>query len=138
MQAAVADALKTKRSVQLATALQKRGGEAGELKKAYDKVQPLQGNVVDLSKLDLSAGSADSTLVVEWMGSGPGGLTRLILDASSPDVLAALKALVVATRTPAGLSAINHAISDSSYAPRRPIKHSSAIDQAPGRWSTLA
>ena len=123
-QAAVADALKTKRSVQLATVLQTRGGEAGELAEVYDKVQPLQGNVVDLSQLDLSAGSADSTLVVEWMKSGPGGLTRLILDASNPDVLAALQTLVAATRTPIDLqlikrSAMNQAPTGESSSTHR-------------------
>ena len=58
--AAVAEALKIKRSVQLAAALQTPGGEAGGLAEAYDRVQRLQGNVVDLSAWDLSQGSADS------------------------------------------------------------------------------
>ena len=44
-------------------------------------VEQLQGNVVDLSGWDLAEeGSADSQLVVAWMASGPGGLTRLVLD----------------------------------------------------------
>ena len=71
-QAAVADALKTKRSVQLATALQKRGGEAGELKKAYDKVQPLQGNVVDLSGWDLADGGSADGCVADLIYRAPG------------------------------------------------------------------
>ena len=80
-QSAVAEALKTKRSVQLAARLRTPGGEAGGLAEAYDRVQRVQGNVVDLSAWDLSQGSADSQLVIAWMTSGPSGLTRLVLDA---------------------------------------------------------
>ena len=101
-QSAVAEALKTKRSVQLATALQTPGGEAGGLAEAYDRVQRLQGNVVDLSGWDLTEeGSADSQLVVAWMASGPGGLTRLVLDApkACAAVVDALHALVAQTQS---------------------------------------
>ena len=100
-QGAVSELLKTKRAVQLATLLQE-----DELARAFDKVQPLQGNVVDLSKWDLSEGSTSSRLVVEWMANGAGGLTRLVLDASKAcaEVLAALHTLVAATKTLIDLS----------------------------------
>ena len=109
-QSAVAEALKTKRSVQLAARLQTRGGEAGGLAEAYGRVQRLQGNVVDLSAWDLrEEGSADSQLVVAWMASGPGGLTRLVLDApkACAAVVAALHALVAQTQSLVDLSVMD-------------------------------
>jgi len=96
-QDAVGEALKAKRSVELAAALQRQGG-IGSLGEAVTKVQPLQGNIVDLSDWDLVEGSAEAQLVVEWMLSVPGGLTRLKLDTSMA-CAGALHKLVAKTMT---------------------------------------
>ena len=80
-QEAVAEALKTKRSVELATLL---GGTGGvELADAMQRVAPLALNIVDLGKWDLAEGSADSKLIDAWMRNIPNGLTRLVIDWST-------------------------------------------------------
>ena len=60
------------------------------------KVAPLQGNVVDLSPLDLGPGGADVVVMSKWMRLNPAGLTRLTLDLKNAcgEVVAALHELV--------------------------------------------
>ena len=75
-QKAVDDALKAKRSVELAAMLVGEGAKGG-LEVAIKRVEPLQGNVVDLSEMALGEGGADVAVVVAWMRSNPSGLSRL-------------------------------------------------------------
>lgn len=111
-QAAVEEALRTKRSVELAAVVvQQAAAEGaadgaardaavgGELAAAMEKAEPLQGNVVDLSKMSLAEGGADVALVVAWMRSSPGGVSRLKVDAPAAcaEVRAALGELVAST-----------------------------------------
>ena len=107
-QKAVDDALKAKRSVELAAMLVGAGAEGG-LEAAIMRVDPLQGNVVDLSKMALGEGGADVAVVVAWMRSNPSGLTRLKIDVPkvSAEVLAALHGLVVQTTTLIDLDALD-------------------------------
>ena len=95
-QEAVAEALKAKRSVELAAAMTEV-----PLEDAMGKVAPLQGNVVDLTPLDLGEGGADVAVVAKWMRFNPAGLTRLTLDVKTVcgDVVAALHELVGRTTT---------------------------------------
>ena len=106
-QKAVDDALKAKRSVELAAMLAVPGAEGG-LEAAIEHVDPLQGNVVDLSKMALGEGGADVAVVVAWMRSNPSGLTRLKIDVpkASAEVVAALHGLVVQTTTLVDLDAM--------------------------------
>ena len=99
-QKAVDDALKSKRSVELAAMLAAAGAKGG-LEAAIKRVEQLQGNVVNLSKMALDEGGADVDVVVEWMHSNPSGLTRLEIDApnASAEVVAALHGLVAQTTT---------------------------------------
>ena len=99
-QKAVDDALKAKRSVELAAMLVVPGAEGG-LEAAIERVDPLQGNVVDLSKMALGEGGAHVAVVVAWMRSNPSGLTRLEIDVpnASAEVVAALHGLVAQTTT---------------------------------------
>lgn len=105
-QAAVEEALRTKRSVELAAVVVQqaegaatRDADTGELAAAMEKAEPLQGNVVDLSKMALAEGGEDVALVVAWMRSHPGGVSRLRVDAPAAcaEVLAALGELVATT-----------------------------------------
>ena len=103
-QQAVDESLKTKRSVELAAAMvsAKAGAPpAGGLEAAIKRVEPLQDNVVDLSKMALGADEADVAVVIEWMRSNPSGLTRLTIDVAkaSVDVVVALHELVAQTTT---------------------------------------
>ena len=97
-QKAVDDALKAKRSVELAAMLAAAGAEGG-LEAAIKRVEPLQGNVVNLSKKALR--DVGVAVVVAWMRSNPSGLTRLEIDApnASAEVVAALQWLVAQTTT---------------------------------------
>ena len=106
-QKAVDDALKAKRSVELAAMLVGEGAEGG-LEAAIKRVEPLQGNVVDLSEMALGEGSADVAFVRAWMDSNPSGLTRLKIDVpkASADVVAALHGLVAQTTTLVDLDAM--------------------------------
>ena len=45
-----------------------------------ERVDQLQGNVVDLTSWDLKEGGADVAVVVAWLKSNPAGLTRLKLE----------------------------------------------------------
>ena len=103
-QKSVDEALKTKRSVELAAMI----AEAGGLEAAIDRVQPLQGNVVDLSEMELGEDGGDVAVVVAWMGSNPSGLTRLKIDVpkASAEVVAALHKLVAQTVTLVDLDAM--------------------------------
>ena len=106
-QKAVDDALKAKRSVELAAMLVGAGAEGG-LEAAIKRVEPLQGNVVDLSQMALGEGGADVAFVLAWMDSNPSGLTRLKIDVpkASADVVAALHGLVAQTTTLVDLDAM--------------------------------
>ena len=106
-QKAVDDALKAKRSVELAAMLVGEGAEGG-LEAAIERVEPLQGNVVDLSQMALGEGGADVAFVVAWMDSNPSGLTRLKIDVpkASAKVVAALHGLVAQTTTLVDLDAM--------------------------------
>ena len=106
-QKAVDDALKAKRSVELAAMLAVPGAEGG-LEAAIERVEPLQANVVDLSEMALGEGGADVAVVVAWMRSNPSGLTRLKIDApkANAEVVAALHALVAQTATLVDLDAM--------------------------------
>ena len=106
-QKAVDDALKAKRSVELAAMLVGAAAEGG-LEAAIERVEPLQGNVVDLSQMALGEGGADVAFVVAWMDSNPSGLTRLKIDVpkASADVVAALHGLVAQTTTLVDLDAM--------------------------------
>ena len=106
-QKAVDDALKAKRSVELAAMLVGAGAEGG-LEAAIKRVEPLQGNVVDLSEKALGEGGADVVVVLAWMCSNPSGLTRLKIDApkASAEVVAALHGLVAQTTTLVDLDAM--------------------------------
>ena len=106
-QKAVDDALKAKRSVELAAMLVGAGAEGG-LEAAIKRVEPLQGNVVDLSQMALGEGGADVAFVVAWMDPNPSGLTRLKIDVpkASADVVAALHGLVAQTTTLVDLDAM--------------------------------
>jgi len=78
-QDAVAEALKTKRTAELAAAF--GAGDASGLASAMERVETLQGNVVELREWDVQTeGSAESRLVEKWMQTNPGGLTRLVVD----------------------------------------------------------
>ena len=103
----VDEALKAKRSVELAAMLVGAGTQGG-LEAAMERVEPLQGNVVDLSEIALGEGAADVAVVVAWMRSNPSGLTRLEIDApnASAEVVAALHALVAQTATLVDLDAM--------------------------------
>ena len=103
-QQAVDESLKTKRSVELAAAMvsAKAGAPpAGGLEAAIKRVEPLQDNVVDLSKMALGEDEADVAVVIEWMRSNPSGLTRLTIDVAkaSVEVVVALHELVAQTTT---------------------------------------
>ena len=106
-QKAVDDALKAKRSVELAAMLVGAGAEGG-LEAAIKRVEPLQGNVVDLSEKALGEGGADVVVVLAWMCSNPSGLTRLKIGApkASAEVVAALHGLVAQTTTLVDLDAM--------------------------------
>ena len=106
-QKAVDDALKAKRSVELAAMLVGAGAEGG-LEAAIKRVEPLQGNVVDLSQMALGEGGADVAFVLAWMDPNPSGLTRLKIDVpkASAKVVAALHGLVAQTTTLVDLDAM--------------------------------
>ena len=106
-QKAVDDALKAKRSVELAAMLVGAGAEGG-LEAAIKRVEPLQGNVVNLSQMALCEGGADVAFVLAWMDSNPSGLTRLKIDVpkASAEVVAALHGLVAQTTTLVDLDAM--------------------------------
>ena len=106
-QKAVDEALKAKRSVELAAMLVGAGAQGG-LEAAIERVEPLQGNVVDLSEMALGEGGADVAVVVAWMRSNPSGLTRLKIDVpkASAEVVAALHGLVAQTTTLVDLDAM--------------------------------
>jgi len=106
-QKAVDDALKAKRSVELAAMLAAAGAEGG-LEAAIKRVEPLQLNVVNLSEMALGEGGADVDFVVAWMRSNPLGLTRLEIDVpnASTEVVAALHGLVAQTTTLVDLNAM--------------------------------
>ena len=95
-QEAVAEALKAKRSVELAATITEV-----PLEEAMAEVAPLQGNVVDLSQLQLGEGGRNVAVVTKWMRSNPGRLTRLTLDVKKAcgGVVAALHELVARTTT---------------------------------------
>ena len=103
----VDEALKAKRSVELAAMLVGAGAQGG-LEAAIERVEPLQANVVDLSEMALGEGGADVAVVVAWMRSNPSGLTRLTINAleASAEVVAALHALVSQTATLVDLDAM--------------------------------
>ena len=71
----------------------------GGLEAAIERVEPLQGNVVNLSGMALGNDGEDVTLIIEWMRSNPSGLTRLKIDAPNAcsEVVAALHGLVAQT-----------------------------------------
>ena len=52
-------------------------GSHGGIESAMGRVEHLQGNVVDLSEMALGEGGADVAVVVAWMRSNPSGLSRL-------------------------------------------------------------
>ena len=106
-QKAVDEALKAKRSVELAAMLVGAGAQGG-LEAAIERVEPLQGNVVDLSEMALGEGGADVAVVVAWMRSNPSGLTRLKINVpmASAEVVAALHGLVAQTTTLVDLDAM--------------------------------
>ena len=103
----VDEALKAKRSVELAAMLVGAGAQGG-LEAAIERVEPLQGNVVDLSEMALGEGGADVAVVVAWMRSNPSGLTRLKINVpmASAEVVAALHELVAQTTTLVDLDAM--------------------------------
>ena len=80
---------------------------------AIERVELLQGNVVDLSEMALGEGGADVAVVVAWMHSNPSGLTRLKIDVpkASAEVVAALHGLVAQTTTLVDLDAMESAAS---------------------------
>ena len=106
-QEAVGEALKTKRSVELAAVMladkmhAPKDGLEGGLEAAIERVAPLLGNVVDLSTMALGQGGSDVKVVVAWMDSIPSALTKLKIDLpkSSAEVVAALRQLVAQTTT---------------------------------------
>ena len=106
-QEAVGEALKIKRSVELAAMMLAdemhvpEDGPEGGLRAAIERVEPLQGNVVDLSAMALGEGGSDVKVVVAWMDSVPSALTKLKIDLpkSSAEVVAALRKLVAQTTT---------------------------------------
>ena len=83
-------------------------GSQGGLEAAIKRVEPLMGNVVDLSEMALGEGGADVAVVVAWMHSNPSGLTRLKIDVpnASAEVVAALHWLVGQTTTLIDLDAM--------------------------------
>ena len=109
-QEAVGQALKTKRSVELAAMLvvDETHAPEGGLEAAIKRVEPLQGNVVDLTEMALGDDGADVKVVVAWMCSVPSGLTRLKVDVSkvSGEVVTALHGLVAQTMTLVDLDAM--------------------------------
>ena len=107
-QEAVGQALKTKRSVELAMRMVEDKMYAPGLAATIARIEPLQGNVVDLTEMALGDDGADLKVVVAWMCSVPSGLTRLKVDVSkvSGEVVTALHGLVAQTMTLVDLDAM--------------------------------
>jgi len=102
-QRAVDEALLMKRSGELAAILvgDETHTSEGGLGVAIERVEPLQGNVVDLTEMALGDGGADVKVAVAWMRSIPSGLTKLKVDLpkSNAEVMATLRELVAKTTT---------------------------------------
>uniref|UniRef100_A0A7S2CJJ4 Uncharacterized protein n=1 Tax=Haptolina brevifila TaxID=156173 RepID=A0A7S2CJJ4_9EUKA len=123
---AVDEALKVKRSVDLASVL---GGEtAGNLEASLPLVAPLQLSVVDLSGWELQEGGAHANAVIRWMASNPPTLNKLTVDASTAgvDVLNALLDLVAITTSLTRLDVLEG--SDIDVLQLNGTKPSEAID----------